>query len=103
MELTVCVTDDEYEAWRAVRLAVEPESRTLSLEEMRAADSPERLLLLAVKDGDVVGAGIADRSDTAGAGFVAPRVLSEHRRMGVGSALLRVLAEHCGRMGLPTS
>jgi mycothiol synthase len=102
MELRVCVTDDEYEAWRAVRLAVEPESRTHSLEEMRAADSSDRLLLLAVKDGDVVGSGIADRGDTAGAGFVAPRVLPGHRRVGVGSALLRVLAEHCSGLGLPT-
>ena len=102
VELSVCVTDDEYEAWRAVRLAVEPESRCHTLEELRAADSSDRLLLLAVKDGDVVGSGIADRSDTAGAGFVAPRVLSGHRRMGVGSALLRALAEHCSGLGLPT-
>ena len=102
MELSVCVTDDEYEAWRAVRLAVEPGSRCHTLEELRAADSSDRLLLLAVKDGDVVGSGIADRSDTAGAGFVAPRVLSGHRRMGVGSALLRALAEHCSGLGLPT-
>jgi len=101
MELSVCVTDKEYEAWRAVRLAVEPESRCYTVEELRATESSDRLLLLAVKDGDVVGSGIADRGDTAGAGFVAPRVLSEHRRTGVGSALLRVLAEHCTSLGLP--
>jgi mycothiol synthase len=100
MELLPCVTDEEYEAWRAVRLAVLPEERCLTVEEMREQDSPERLLLLAVKDGDVVGSGIADRSDTAGAGFVAPRVLAGHRRTGVGSALLRALAEHCGDLGL---
>jgi GNAT superfamily N-acetyltransferase len=103
MELSVCVTDDEYEAWRAVRLAVEADSRCLTLEELRARDSPDRLLLLAVEDGVVVGSGIADRSDTAGAGFVAPRVLPEHRRLGVGSALLRALAEHCSGLGLPTA
>jgi len=97
----VCVTDAEYEAWRAVRLTVEAGSRCLTVEEMRELDSPDRLLLLAVEDGDVVGSGIADRSDTAGAGFVAPRVLSAHRRIGVGSALLQALAEHCsGRLGL---
>ena len=101
MELSVCVSDDEYEAWRTVRLAVEPGSRCLSVGEMRAADSSDRLLLLAVEDGDVVGSGIADRSDTAEAGFVAPRVLSGHRRRGVGSALLRALAEHCSGLGLP--
>jgi len=101
MELSVCVTDDEYEAWRAVRLAVEADSRCLTVEELRELDSPDRLLLLAVEDGDVVGSGIADRSDTAEAGFVAPRVLSGHRRRGVGSALLRALAEHCSGLGLP--
>lgn len=98
----MCITDDEYEAWRAVRLAVVPEERCLTVEEMREQDSSDRLLMLAVKDGDVVGSGIADRSDTAGAGFVAPRVLSGHRRRGVGSALLRALAEHCSGLGLPT-
>ena len=99
----MCVTDAEYEAWRAVRLAVEAGSRCLTVEEMRELDSPDRLLLLAVEDGDVVGSGIADRSDTAGAGFLAPRVLSAHRRIGVGSALLRALAEHCSdRLGLST-
>ena len=97
----MCVTDDEYEAWRAVRLAVETDSRCLTVEEMREQDSSDRLLLLAVEDGDVVGSGIADRSDTAGAGFVAPRVLPGHRRRGVGSALLRALAEHCSGLGLP--
>ena len=102
MELSVCVTDEEYEAWRAVRLAVVPEERCLTVEEMREQDSADRLLLLAVEDGEVVGSGIADRSDTAGSGFVAPRVLSGHRRMGVGSALLRALAEHCSGLGLPT-
>ena len=101
MELTVCDTDDEYEAWRAVRLAVETDSRCLTVEELREQDSPERLLILAVEDGDVAGSGLADRSDTAGAGFVAPRVLPEHRRRGVGSALLRALAEHCTGLGLP--
>ena len=97
----MCVTDEQYEAWRTVRLAVETDSRCLSVEEMRELDSPERLLLVAVVDGDVVGSGIADRSDTAGAGFVAPRVLTEHRRRGVGTALLRALAEHCRGLGVP--
>lgn len=102
MELSVCVTDEEYEAWRAVRLAVEADTRCLTVEEMRAQDSPDRLLLLAVEGGGAVGSGIADRSDTAGAGFIAPRVLSGHRRMGVGSALLRALTEHCSGLGLST-
>ena len=101
MQLSVCVTDDEYEAWRAVRVAVETDSRTLTVEEMRELDSQDRLLLLAVENGVVVGSGIADRSDTAGAGFVAPRVLPGHRRNGVGSAILGALAEHCSSLGVP--
>lgn len=102
MELRVCVSDEDYEAWRAVRLAVFPDERCLTVQEMREQDSPERLLLLAVEDGDVVGSGIADRSDTADAGFVAPRVLPGHRRRGVGSTLLRALAEHCNALGVST-
>jgi GNAT superfamily N-acetyltransferase len=102
MELSSCVTDEEYEAWRAVRLAVETDSRCLTVAELREQDSPERLLLLAVEGGTVLGSGIADVSDTAGSGFVAPRVLPEHRRRGVGSALLRALAQHCSKLGLPT-
>ena len=97
----MCATDDDYEAWRAVRLVVEADSRCLTVEEMRAADSPERLLVLALEGGDVVGHGIADRSETAGAGFVAPRVLPGYRRKGAGSAILRALAEHCSGLGLP--
>jgi GNAT superfamily N-acetyltransferase len=102
VELLVCVTDEEYEAWRAVRLAVLPDERCLTVAEMREQDSPDRLLMLAVEDGVVVGSGIADRSDTAGSGFVAPRVLPQHRRRGVGSALLRALAEHCRGLGVST-
>jgi mycothiol synthase len=102
MELVVCVTDEEYEAWRAVRLTVVPEERCLTVAEMREQDSSDRLLLIALKDGDVVGSGIADPSDTAGAGFVAPRVSPRHRRTGVGSELLRALAEHCAGLGVST-
>lgn len=101
MDLSVCVTDDDYEAWRAVRLSVVPEERCQTVEEMRAQDSSERLLMLALEDDAVVGSGLADRSDTAGAGFVMPRVLPGHRRRGVGSALLRALAEHCSGLGVP--
>lgn len=101
MLLRGCVTDDDFEAWRAIRIAVVPGERCGTVAELRAQGSPSRLMLLAVMDGTVVGSGMADRSESAGCGFAAPRVRPEHRRQGVGSALLRALAEHCTGLGLP--
>lgn len=101
MEISTCVTDDDYEAWRRVRMEVVPGERCDTVAEMRARDSSDRLLLIATLDGDVVGSGIADRSDTAGGGFVAPRVRPASRRRGVGSALLEPLAAHVAGLGLP--
>jgi GNAT superfamily N-acetyltransferase len=69
-------------------------------EEFRARAKPEQLHLLAEVDGRVVGSGIAGRSDSAGRGFVAPRVVPEARRRGVGTALLAPLAEHIKTLGL---
>jgi mycothiol synthase len=101
MELSVCLTDDDYEAWRQVRIAVLPGERCDTVAEMRAQDSPDRLLLLAVMDGTVVGSGVGDRSDLAGGGFAAPRVRPEYRRRGVGTALLYAVAEHCASLDVP--
>lgn len=101
MELRRCVTDDDLEAWRQVRLAVVPDELCVSVAELREQDSPERLMLLAVDDGTVVGSGFANRSETAGGGFVMPRVRPEHRRRGVGTALLEALGEHVATLGVP--
>lgn len=101
MKLSVCTTDDDYEAWRAIRLAVVPAERCDTVAELRAQDSRSRLLLVASVDGRVVGSGMADRSELAGGGFVAPRVLPDFRRRGVGSVLLRALADHCADLDLP--
>ena len=68
-------------------------SPSATIELLRAEESPDRLMLLAESGGQVVGSGVADRSHITG-GYVAPRVLPEHRRHGVGSALLRVLLDH---------
>jgi len=100
MDISVCVADEDYEAWRQVRIAVVPGERCDTVAELRAQDSAGRLLLLARIDGTVVGSGLADRSDSGGSGFVAPRVLPLHRRRGVGSALLRSLAAHVTSLGL---
>jgi len=92
-------TDAELEAWRQVRLAVLPNERCSSVEELRRTMTPESLYLLADIDGEVVGSGMANRSDLAGQGSLAPRVLEAARRRGVGTALLRELAAHLERAG----
>jgi hypothetical protein len=75
MKLSVCTTDADYEAWRGIRIAVVPGERCDTVAEVRAQQSSSRLLLLAVMDGTAVGSGMADRSELAGGGFIAPQVL----------------------------
>ena len=92
-------SDADLEAWRRVRIAAVPNERAQTIEEMREGMTPTQLYLLAELDGLVAGAGVAGRSDLAGQGFLSPRVLPEARRRGVGTALLRELAEHVQRLG----
>jgi mycothiol synthase len=92
-------TDADLEAWRQIRIAVLPNERTATVAEMRAAATPEQRLLVAEIDGRVVGAGFANRSDLAGRASLAPRVLPEWRRRGVGTALLRALVAHVEALG----
>jgi GNAT superfamily N-acetyltransferase len=97
IELRVPLTDAELDAWRRVRLAVLPNERAQSVEELRSGP-PERRLLVAYVDGELAGAGVTARSDTGGA-FVQPRVLPTQRRRGVGTALLRALADEAAAAG----
>ena len=99
IELRPCESDDELEAWRSVRIAVVPYELTPPVEQLRRRADDERLMLLAYRDGELAGSGLAGRGDT-GSGFAVPRVLPEHRRRGVGTALLRALAEHVEALGL---
>jgi len=92
-------TDADLDAWRRVRMAVLPDERVQTVEELRTSMTPESLYLLAELDGLVAGAGVAGRSDLAGQGFLSPRILPEARRQGVGTALLRGLAGHVERLG----
>ena len=92
-------TDADLEAWRRVRLAVLPHERADTVEEMRMAATEETLWLLAELDGAVAGSGIASRSDVPPNGFLASRVLPEARRRGVGTAVLRALADHLVLLG----
>jgi GNAT superfamily N-acetyltransferase len=100
IELRACESDGDLEAWRRVRIAVVPYERTDSVEELRRGATPERLMLLAYRDGELAGSGVGGRSDTA-SGFAIPRVLPEHRRHGVGTTLLYALAEHVESLGFP--
>jgi GNAT superfamily N-acetyltransferase len=100
IELRPCDSDADLEAWRRVRIAVIPYERTDSVEELRRSLSAERLMLLAYREGELAGSGVAGRGDTA-SGFAIPRVLPAQRRRGVGTTLLHALAEHVQSLGFP--
>jgi mycothiol synthase len=95
IELREAETDDELELWRSVRIAILPYERTASVAELRAGGG---FMLLAHRDGELVGSGVASQSDMGG-GSVTPRVLPGHRRQGIGTALLRRLASHAEACG----
>jgi mycothiol synthase len=99
IEIRPVETDADIEAWREVRIAILPNERTSTVEEIRRAETHEQLLVLAEADGELVGSGTAGRSDVGGHGFVMPRVLPDKRRQGVGTVLLRRLAEHVEGLG----
>ena len=101
MEIVVrpVASSEDYAAWRQVRLAVVPYERAHSVPELRAQAGDQQKYFLAERDGQLAGSGTAGKSDLAGAGSLAARVLPEHRRRGVGTALLRLLAEQAAAMG----
>ena len=90
--LRQCITDDDYEVWLAVRRAVLPDERAPSLDELKIFIKPGDAHLLADLDGELAGSGLMNRSDIGGA-HVAPRVLPDKRGRGVGTALLKRLAD----------
>jgi mycothiol synthase len=68
----------------------------------RRGRDPQRLYLLAEREGEAVGCGFAGRSDSPGRGFVSPRVVPAFRRGGVGSKLLGRLCDHLTELGFET-
>jgi len=92
-------SDEDYAAWRQVRLAVVPGERADSAADLRAQAGPRHQFLLAEVDGVLVGSGVVGQSDLASSGAVAARVLPGRRRQGAGTAILRVLAERAAAMG----
>ncbi|GAB3933963.1 GNAT family N-acetyltransferase [Kribbella albertanoniae] len=87
-------SDADYQAWRWVRMVVHPNERCPSTADLQEMATPERLLVLAESEGQVFGSGLADRSEEAERAFLAPRVLPEWRRRGVGTELLEALVDH---------
>lgn len=96
------VTDADYSAYRSVRVAVEPGQRIPTVAELRSFSRPGRHLVVAYAGDDLVGCGVADRSDSVGRATVAPRILPEFQRRGFGSQLLHHLCELAVPLGLPT-
>ena len=97
--LRVVVSGADLDAWARLKSAIVP-NEPVTAEQIRC-DATRRagILLLAEVDGDLAGCGIAARSHFAGRGFVAPRVLPDFRRRGVGTALLLALADHVRSLG----
>ena len=83
-------TDADLTAWNRVRRILLPDEPITTIEQLREAEAPDRLLLLAEDGGALAGHGFAGRSSYAD-GFAVPRVLFEHRRHGMGSAVLEAL------------
>ncbi|MGI9110807.1 MAG: GNAT family N-acetyltransferase [Gaiellaceae bacterium] len=95
-------SDADLDAWIAVRRRVLPNEPAATVEQMRALETPKRLLLLAERNGELAGSGLVDRSQTGGA-YVAPRILPEHRRRGVGSAVLERSLQHARASGFDSA
>ena len=101
MDLTVCRSDADLEAFRQVRIAVLPYERCPSLEVLRqSAEEPHRRYYVARVGGEIVGSGLSQLADVAHRAGVAARVVPEHRRRGYGSRILERLVEHASTLGV---
>jgi GNAT superfamily N-acetyltransferase len=91
-------SDADLDAYVGVWNAITPdEPTTAEVIRERRAREPVRLYVVAELDGRIVGSGFGGPSDSEGRAHVAPRVLPEARRRGIGSALLRQLVAHAER------
>ena len=101
LEIAVAVTDSDLEDFLDVNRAVVPGENAGTVAQMRAAEGPDRHVVLARVDEELVGSGLADSSHIAD-GLAAPRVLQPFRRRGYGSALLEYLMKELRRRGYST-
>lgn len=98
MTIRPVASDADLDVYVGVWNAITPEEPTTAvLQRERRERDPRRLYLLAERDGRAVGCGFCGPSDSEGRGHVAPRVLPEARRSGIGSTLLRELVGHAER------
>ncbi|MFL5926728.1 MAG: GNAT family N-acetyltransferase [Gaiellaceae bacterium] len=98
IELRVASSSSDLETWAELKSVVVP-NEPVTAEQLAASASEDRLLLLAEVDREAAGCGIAALSDFGGRAFIAARVLPRFRRRGVGSALVRALADHGRALG----
>jgi len=98
IELRVASSSADLETWAELKSAVVP-NEPVTAEQLAEAASDDRLLLLAELDRELAGCGIGALSDFGGRAFIAARVLPRFRRRGVGSALVRTLADHGRALG----
>lgn len=93
-------TDDELAAFQRVVTGVHP-GPGVGVPTLRhlLETTPDAVLLLAGVDDVVVGAGTGMRSSIGDALYAMCRVLPEHRRRGVGTALLAALSVHARAYG----
>jgi mycothiol synthase len=96
-------TDADLAAWIAVWDAITPREPSVPIDVIRKrlAREPQRLYLLAVDGEQPVGLGFAGPSQSPERTALVVRVLPEHRRRGIGSALLDRVLEHAGRLERP--
>jgi mycothiol synthase len=99
IEVRTAETDADLQDWIRVKRAVVPNESAWTVQEFRERQQPDQLVVVAALDGEVVGAGLAGRSDVQGRGFVAPRVHPDARRCGVGTAMLQRLTDHVAGLG----
>jgi GNAT superfamily N-acetyltransferase len=98
IELRIAESSDDLERWARLKSTVVP-NEPVTAAQLVATDEAGRLLLLAERDGVLVGCGIAAPSHFGGLAFIAARVLAEHRRVGVGTELVRALSDHARSLG----
>ena len=93
ISIRVAESDADLAAWIEIRRRVHPDEPAGRSSGSASSSRPSGSCSSRRSDGRPAAHGLADRSDT-GQGFVAPRVLPEARRRGVGTALLERLLDH---------